>query len=439
MSLKSRIKELIFAEAENEQAKEQHTVTPACKSSAKSKKNGSGEDTIAQLFVTQRLFYYFLFALLFLALYLTYLLMQPFWHTIILACIFGALVHPLYTIILKKTGLRDYLASALTLAVVVVIFCIPLAFFLSQLIPQATVSIRDLAQWLSSNHLDSFINNKVFPLLTWLNDDVLTMVDIDVDDIRTTMMSWSRTIGQRLVGWGTGVVVDSITIFVNFLLMLLIMFFLLKDGKGMLKKLRQLSPLRAEQEESILQNLRRMAGAVLIGGFSVAAVQGFVGGIGLYIVDIPPLFWGSVMAAAALVPVVGTGLVWVPAVIYFAISGDTKSALFLLVWCGVLVTGIDSVLRPIIMRGSSKISLLFLFMSVFGGIKAFGPLGIVYGPLILSFVLAMMSIYSLEFTDLDKHKSGAAAYSGSRKKFPRVRRHNTSNASRRANVQKTNI
>ena len=354
-------------------------------------------------FSTGRIFYYFLFAMLFLALYLGYLLMQPFWHTIILACIFAGLCHPLYAFIRRKTGWPGYLASAATLAVLVLLICVPLALFIAQLIPQATNSIKELAQWLGSAHLDTLVNDKIFPWLTWLNEE-LSWLEIDVMDIRNSLMNFSRTAGQKLVGWGTGLVFDSISIFFNFILMLLIMFFLLKDGEGMVNTLRRLTPLRSEQEDNIIQSLRRMANAVLIGGFSVAAIQGFVGGIGLAIVGIKPLFWGTVMVAAALVPIVGTGLIWAPAVVYLLLNGQTGNAIFLLVWCGGLVTTIDSLLRPIIMRGSSKISLLFLFMSVFGGIQAFGALGIIYGPLILSFVLAMINIYSSEYADIGDHK-----------------------------------
>lgn len=355
-------------------------------------------------FSTGRIFYYFLFAMLFLALYLTYLLMQPFWHTIVLACIFSTLCHPIYVYIRLKTGWRDYLASAATLALLVVLICLPLVLFMAQLIPQATASIKDLAQWLGSAHLDTLVNDKIFPWLTWLNEEQ-TWLEIDVVDIRNSLMTFSRAAGQKLVGWGTGLVFDSIGIFVNFILMLLIMFFLLKDGESMVNTLRRLTPLRNEQEDNIIQGLRRMANAVLVGGFTVAAIQGIVGGVGLAIVGIKPLFWGTVMVAAALVPIVGTGLVWVPAVLYLLMNGQIGYAVFLLVWCGVLVTTIDSLLRPIIMRGSSKISLLFLFMSVFGGIQAFGALGIIYGPMILSFVLAMIDIYSKEYADISKHKS----------------------------------
>lgn len=378
-------------------------------------------------FSTGRIFYYFLFAMLFLALYLGYLLMQPFWHTIILACIFAGLCHPIYALIKRKTGWPDYLASAGTLALLVLLICMPLVMFITQLIPQATSSIRELAQWLSSAHLDSLVNDKIFPWLTWLNEE-LTWLELDVVDLRNSLMNYSRTAGQKLVGWGTGLVFDSISIFVNFILMLLIMFFLLKDGESMVNTLRGLTPLRNEQEDNIIQGLRRMANAVLVGGFSVAAIQGFVGGIGLAIVGIKPLFWGTVMVAAALVPIVGTGLVWVPAVIYLLLNGETGYAIFLLVWCGGLVTTIDSLLRPIIMRGSSKISLLFLFMSVFGGIQAFGALGIIYGPMILSFVLAMIDIYSKEYSDISVHKNGGERLPGFRphrrtlKRVTRVRR-----------------
>lgn len=369
-------------------------------------------------FSTGRIFYYFMFAMLFLALYLGYLLMQPFWHTIILACIFAGLCHPFYAYLRRKTGLRDYLASGLTLGILVLLICVPLGLFFAQLIPQATVSIKELAQWLSSAHLDSFVNDKVFPWLTWLNEE-LSWVELDVMDLRNSLMNLSRTAGQKLVGWGTGLVFDSISIFVNFILMLLIMFFLLKDGEGMVNTLRSLTPLRSEQEDNIIQNLRQMANAVLVGGLSIAALQGLIGGIGLAIVGIPALFWGTVMAAAALVPIVGTGLVWVPAVLYLLLNGQTGSALFLVIWCGGLVTTIDSFLRPVIMRGSSKISLLFLFMSIFGGIQAFGAVGLIYGPLILSFLLAMINIYSAEYRDMSELKSGPRSLA--ERKTPRSR------------------
>jgi predicted PurR-regulated permease PerM len=343
-----------------------------------------------------KIFYFFMFALLFLALYLTFLLIQPFLHTIILACIFTALSHPLYRKLYLHFWENGWIAAGLTLFLLVILVCLPLIFFTVQLMPQATQSLAALAQWLSGAHLDALLNEEVYPFLTWLNEE-LTWVNLDVADMRSSLMNISRQAGQIMLAWGTSFVVDSLTMFANFLLMLLIMFFLLKDGEHMLGSLRRLTPLRTDQGDRIISNLRRMAKAVLIGGFMVAALQGLVGGIGLAIVGIQPLFWGTVMAFAALVPVLGTALVWIPAVIYLLLINQVSSAMLLLGWCAILVTSIDSFLRPIIIRGSSKTSLLFLFIAVIGGIKAFGVLGIVYGPLILSFVGVMLAIYSDEY------------------------------------------
>jgi predicted PurR-regulated permease PerM len=161
-----------------------------------------------------------------------------------------------------------------------------------------------------------------------------------------------------------------------------------------------LFPMKAEQTAVMIESLRRMSRAVLVGGFSVAVLQGIAGGIGLALVGIPALFWGAVMAFAALVPVVGTGLVWGPAVIFLLIMGRWQSALFLALWCGVGVTSIDSFLRPYLLRGGAKVPVLFLFMAILGGVNVFGMLGILYGPMILGLVAVMLDIYAEEYHDI---------------------------------------
>lgn len=344
-----------------------------------------------------RIFYFFLFAMLFLALYLSYLLVIPFLHTIILACIFSALSHPLYRKILNFLGGRPWIASGVTLFLLVVVVCIPLVFFILQLIPQATGSITRLSQWLGSSQMDEVVQGTVSPALEWLNKE-FAWFSLDIEDVRNNILNLSRQAGQLILSWGTAVVVDSLNMAANFFLMLLMMFFLLKDGEGMIETLKALTPLREEQEDNIIYNLRRMSKAVLMGGFLVAGIQGFVGGIGLALVGMPALFLGTLMAFAALVPILGTALVWAPVVLFLWISGHGSSAVVLFLWCGILVTSVDSFLRPVLIRGKAKTSLLFLFMSVVGGIKAFGALGIVYGPLILSFVGVMLGIYFDEYS-----------------------------------------
>jgi predicted PurR-regulated permease PerM len=106
------------------------------------------------------------------------------------------------------------------------------------------------------------------------------------------------------------------------------------------------------------------------------------------------------MGFSSLIPVLGTGLVWVPASGYLLIVGKWKAAVFLMLWCGLLVTSIDTFLRPYFMRGASGMPLIYIFLSVIGGLQAFGPPGLLYGPLILSFAMVMLRIYGEEYRDV---------------------------------------
>ncbi len=352
------------------------------------------------------IFAWFLFAFLFLSLYLLGILAWPFIHTIILACIFSALTYPLYSKVRNKIGGGGVLASLLTLLFLVIIIAFPLVFFSFSLVEQASKSISSVMSWLSGTHLDVFINEEIAPVLGWMHERF--GIEIVPAQVRANLLKFASETGQALLGWGTNLLSDTFTFVSSLVLLLLIMFFLLKDGREMLGGLKKLLPMREEQKNHILGELRSMSKAVLVGGLSVAAVQGIVGGIGLAVVGIPAIFWGTLMAFAALVPVVGTALVWGPAAAYLFIMGDWPWGVFLLVWCGGIVTSIDSFLRPVLMRGSSNLSVLFLFMSVFGGIRAFGMFGLIYGPLILSFAAVMLRIYAEEYSE--------ALYSGQQSK-----------------------
>ena len=136
-----------------------------------------------------------------------------------------------------------------------------------------------------------------------------------------------------------------------------------------------------------------------MGCLLVAILQGFAGGVGLAVAGIPAFFWGAMMALCSLIPVMGTGLIWVPSVTYLVLIGDWKMAIFLGLWCGIFVVGIDTLLRPIFMREAARVSTFYIFLAILGGIYTFGMLGLFYGPLILSFVMVMLQIYIEEYAE----------------------------------------
>lgn len=364
-----------------------------------------GNGTAGDLAEGRKLFLWFFLLMLIFSLYLLYYMMQPFLHSIILACVFTAITYPLYQHCLGLLGGRRIPAALMMIVFITLLLAVLVTIFVAGLVPQAKTSITAVNQWLAGAHLGDTLNTHLDPILQQLQEH-FPELELSIKDIRESLTSISSRTGQYLISSASSIVGNTLTFIANVLLTLLIMFFFFIDGENLLKRLAYLFPMKPDQTAIIIESLRKMSRAVLVGGFSVAVLQGIVGGIGLAVVDIPPLFWGSVMAFAALVPVVGTGLVWVPACIFLLIMDQWKSALFLALWCGLLVTSIDSVLRPILLRGGAKMPLLFLFMAILGGVNVFGMLGILYGPMILGLVAVMLDIYAEEYNDILSHRAG---------------------------------
>jgi predicted PurR-regulated permease PerM len=209
------------------------------------------------------------------------------------------------------------------------------------------------------------------------------------------------------VGLGADAARNAASIVIDFAIMIFLLFYLLRDGKQMVHTIKYLSPLRSDQEDRIVSRMRMVTRSAILGNFLTALAQGVAGGIGFAIVGIPAFFWGAVLGLASFVPVVGTTLVWGPAVIYLVVIGNWKLAIFLFVWSAVLVGSIDNFLRPFFMRGGAEMSPFYIFLSLLGGIQIFGLAGIIYGPLIIAFAKVMIYIYQVEYKDLlDENEGG---------------------------------
>jgi predicted PurR-regulated permease PerM len=180
-------------------------------------------------------------------------------------------------------------------------------------------------------------------------------------------------------------------------LFLLILFFLLRDGGRLKEELRPVSPFSEQQETQIFEHLERTILGALQAVVVVPVAQGILAGIGFMIFGVPsPLLWGTAVILAATVPLVGSPLGWVPAVVYLVVQGHVGPALGLLVYCTVVVSGSDNVVKPLLLRGAARIHPLLGFLSIVGGVLAFGVFGFLIGPVILSLVLSAIRIYRLD-------------------------------------------
>lgn len=341
----------------------------------------------------------FLAVLLVLALYLLYLIVDPFLHTIVISMMLAVLFAPVFRWWLSKCNNRRNFASALTVGTIVFLIVLPAAFVLLSLVEQGVDSLAAINKWVVQTDFDKLVARyDIGHYLAWVKIK-LPFLNVESLDLQGKIVEISRTFAQSLIQVGTNVVKNATEFVLKFLLMIFILFYFLRDGIEMVGHLRYLSPLREAQEDSIIDAFNRVSKGVLLGSLLVAALQGIVGGMGLALVGIPGVFWGAMMAFAALVPVLGTGIIWFPAVCFLLISGRWEAALFLAGWCGIIVVGIDTFMRPYFMKEAARVSTFYIFMAILGGVYTFGMAGILYGPLILSFGMVMMQIYGEEYAD----------------------------------------
>jgi predicted PurR-regulated permease PerM len=224
-------------------------------------------------------------------------------------------------------------------------------------------------------------------------------LEVSKAEISNDLLYLSRTIGQFLLGKVASILSNVASLVAHFFIMIFIAFYLVRDGREMVNNIRYYIPLRAEQEDRIINGISVVTKSVLLGTFLTAICQGLAAGVAYAILGFPGLFWGTLTALASLIPLVGTYLIWVPIALYLVLLGEIKSAVFLAIWSAVASGIIDNLVRPLLMKGKSKMSPFYIFLAILGGVQYFGLQGILYGPLILSFAMIMLFIYGVEYRE----------------------------------------
>lgn len=342
----------------------------------------------------------FLLVLLIFSLYLAYLTLRPFLETIIFAVVFASLLYPLQVRLVSLYRGKKNLAALTVVFVLTFLIALPIFLFISALVNQGLDTMSRVNAWLSEGNLHKLMERKeLLAVEEWLKQH-LSFVDLEKIDLQSSLLGFTSNFGQFALRNAASILENVASQVSHFFVMIFVVFYLVRDGKGTLNTIKYLSPLREDQEDRIFEGIRLVARSVLLGSFFTALCQGLAGGIGMAIVGIPGLFWGTVMGFASLIPVVGTALVWGPAVIYLLLLGKWQSAVFLLIWSVLLVGSIDNFLRPFLMGGENNLSPFYIFLAIIGGVQYFGLAGILYGPLILTFAMVMLYIYSVEYRDL---------------------------------------
>jgi predicted PurR-regulated permease PerM len=328
-----------------------------------------------------------------LVLYYSYLIIKPYLLDIFMALVLFFTARPLYQLLCRVLGGLRVLASALTCLILALIILIPLFTLMSIIANQALDFSSQVSKGLQGGAVWHWISVKIDAFKLYLVHLNLPLPpgDINLEQIvKTVVTNASSFVYTNAIGLIKGFTY----FFFDLLLVLFIAFFMFLQGDAFIDALKRLSPLDQAHNDEILRETEATIKATLWGTVIVAFVQGTLGGVGFLVFGLPqPAFWGTVMIPASVIPVLGSAIIWGPAAVYLLFTSHVAAGIGLFIWGGVVVSVIDNVLKPILVKGSGSTPSIFILFSILGGLTYFGMIGFILGPLILSFLLSLLRIY----------------------------------------------
>lgn len=316
--------------------------------------------------------------------------MRSFLLTLLLAAIFAGLLYPFYRRLLRLFRGHQALASAITLLITFVVVIGPMVVFVGVLVSQALQVSQSAVPWIQEqvdNPSDLVRRLEALPGFDRLEpyrEQILTKIGELVGTIGSFMVS-------KLSDFTKG----TVTVGIQFLIMMYAMFLFLMRGGAALRVILSYLPLSKEESTLIVDRFVAVTRASLVSSVVIGVIQGVLGGLAFSIAGIGgAVFWGTLMGVAALVPGVGATVVWLPGVLYLVLSGRTVSGLLLFAFCAVIVGSVDNVIRPRLVGRDTKLPELIVLLSTLGGIMLMGPIGFIIGPVVAALFITVWDIYA---------------------------------------------
>ena len=350
--------------------------------------------------------------------YLCYLVISPFLPALAWALALAVLAHPIHKWLRRRWAYPNLCAGAVVVVVVLLIMA-PVAFVTQSLISEASLYLRLGQEQIASGEWKETINRHpaVRRIVSWIdpslelspqqpegeneNPQTGEVAAPRADETTDPPKSNQAAGGPSMAGaagaltrGATSIVSGTIAIGMQILITVMCLFYFLRDRHDALKAMRSLLPLTDSEVDEIFGRVDDTIHATVFGSLTVALVQGFMGGLMFWMLGLAsPLFWGAIMGLLAVVPVLGTFVIWAPTAASLAIHGDWGKAIILAGWGAVAIGLIDNLLYPLLVGNRMRFHTLLVFFSMVGGLAQFGASGIILGPLLLAIADAMLEIW----------------------------------------------
>lgn len=315
------------------------------------------------------IFVLFVIALLILA----FFIIKPYLTAILAALILGFIFYPIYNRINKLIKNRTISAFVVSVLLVLIFF----------------ILVGIVADVLISESVSFFRNvgSKTF-------DNALSTIGGlfgDSIDLKFYLKDFIRDAAKFFVNVASGFVVSIPGRLLSFFVMIFTLFYVFKDGLIFVSKIKEALPLDQEHKQKIFDNMKNITKALIFGYVLIGLAQGILGSIGFLIFGFKnPVLWGTVMAILAMLPFVGTMVIWLPAGIFALLNKDYFSGIGIMIWGALLVSSLDNFVRPKVIGDKAKIHSVIILLGLLGGLSLFGFIGIFVGPIVLSIILGLL-------------------------------------------------
>jgi predicted PurR-regulated permease PerM len=320
-----------------------------------------------------------------------FVIVRPFLEAILWSMLLAFLLSPAQRALTGLLGERAPLAAILLTVLTAVVLIAPGPLLAVAFARQAKELFARGQKLVAESGIAGAGDLLEIPLVSRVIRWAETMTPVSADQIHDWLASGAQALLQGLVAVSGAFVVGALNALVGLVITLFLLFFFLRDGDRMVATAVGLIPMGAARRSQLVDHIAAVIRAVVFGSLLTALVQGLLVGVGFALVGLPsPVVFGAVAAVAALVPLIGTALVWVPAAGVLFLQGRWVAGLFLLGWSVAVVSSADNVVRPLFISGRAQISTLPVFLGLLGGVSAFGPIGLVVGPVVVALTLALL-------------------------------------------------
>ena len=332
-----------------------------------------------------------LFLFLALVVVLAWVTFRYFILTFAVSVSVALLLAPLQESLTRRLRGRRGLAAAILVLLTAVVILIPVLSYGTLITRQAIAFFEWLRPQLQPENIERFWRETLqtrYPLLaSWIRNATGGEAMPATSSVLPRVAAEANHYLQVALAGLVTAIFDA-TLF------LMMLFFLLRDADELRDVFRGISPLTRGQETEALHHLSRTVKGVLQSMIVVPVLQGILAFFGFWLLGVPaPLLWSAMVVFAALIPLVGTPLAWIPASLYLLLAVSPTRGVLMALYGTFVISMVDNLLKPIILKGAAQIHTMLGFLSILGGLYAFGPKGLIVGPVVLSLVLSAYRIY----------------------------------------------